>query len=80
MVADETSYVEGARAVWRQILQQAMRELGRDAPEWNVARLLAEREEAVSKLRQVCAAHGDNDWPEELHLGDVIEKHLWRHL
>ncbi len=22
---------------------------------------------------------GDNNWPNELHLGDVIEKHILRH-
>jgi hypothetical protein len=24
--------------------------------------------------------HGDNDWPDDLHLADVIDKHLARHL
>ena len=31
-------------------------------------------------LRQVCAKYGDNDWPDNLHLADVIEKHLLRNL
>jgi hypothetical protein len=53
--------------------------------------LIAERDEArqahqfvqaetVKVLRQVCEQHGDNDWPDDLHLADIIEKHLWRHL
>lgn len=40
----------------------------------------SERSAAVAMLRQVCAAHGDNDWSDNLHLADVLEKHLWRHL
>ena len=39
-----------------------------------------ERHEVLEMLRQVCEEHGDNDWPDDLHLADVIEKHLWRHL
>jgi len=41
---------------------------------------VSERQDAVNILRQVCETHGDNDWPNDLHLGDAIEKHLWRHL
>ncbi len=39
-----------------------------------------EREATVAMLRAVCAEYGDNDWPDNLHLADVIEKHLWRNL
>lgn len=49
-------------------------------PEADEARWLSEREQAVAMLRQVCEVHGDNDWPDDLHLADVIEKHLDRHL
>ncbi len=31
-------------------------------------------------LRNVCKDFGDNDWPDDLHLGDVIDKHLARYL
>ena len=41
---------------------------------------LQEREIAIIVLRRLCAEHGDNDWPDELHLADVIEKHLANHL
>ena len=75
---EETLYMEGNRAAWLQIFQEAARMLGYDkVPN---AALAAERESAVAMLRQVCREHGDNDWPEDLHLADVIEKHLWRHL
>jgi len=42
--------------------------------------LVAEREAAVAALRSVCGDFGDNDWSSEVHLADVIEKHLGRHL
>jgi hypothetical protein len=37
---------------------------------------MVERVAVVRVLRQVCERFGDNDWPDNLHLGDVIEKHL----
>ena len=40
----------------------------------------SERASVIALLRRVCEVHGDNDWPDDLHLGDVIEKHLARHL
>ena len=46
----------------------------------DVNRLLIERHEAIASLRELCADFGDNDWPDELTLGDIIEKHLARHL
>lgn len=42
--------------------------------------LLYEREGAIQALRTICEAHGDNDWPADLHLADIINKHLARHL
>ncbi len=39
-----------------------------------------ERAEALAALRTVCRDHGDNEWPDNLHLADIIEKHLGRHL
>ncbi len=39
-----------------------------------------ERGAAVKMLRQLCADFGDNDWPDDLHLADVIDKHLGDHL
>lgn len=42
--------------------------------------LLRERSDVVKLLRELCAAYGDTDWPDSLHLYDVIEKHLARHL
>lgn len=73
----EIGYEMGSRQAWRSILASAIRELG---TEGDVERWRLEREDAVLKLREVCAEHGDNEWDNELHLADVIEKHLFRHL
>jgi hypothetical protein len=39
-----------------------------------------ERKGAIRLLREICEAHGDNDWPDDLQLEDILEKHLLRHL
>lgn len=74
----ETDYVQGSRAAWSAMLQMCLRELGYTSPDTH--RLISEREAAIAELRQVCAVYGDNDWHSNLHLADIIEKHLARHL
>jgi len=39
-----------------------------------------ERAETLMLLRELCGDFGDNDWPDNLHLVDIIEKHLIRPL
>jgi hypothetical protein len=39
-----------------------------------------ERAETIRLLRRVCRDHGDLDWTDELHLADIISKHLVRYL
>ena len=39
-----------------------------------------ERQETIRTLRGLCKDFGDNNWPDNLHLGDVIEKHLGKYL
>lgn len=65
---------------WAGILRQACAELGADDPAARQAAWLAERAETVTALRELCREYGDNDWPDTLHLVDVIDKHLARHL
>lgn len=77
---DDASYTQGTRAVWLKLLRQALNELGYTSPENGANRWVAEREEAIAMLRELCADHGDNDWDEKLHLADIINKHLGRHL
>lgn len=41
---------------------------------------ITERECLRSVLRDLCDEFGDNDWPDDLWMPDVVEKHLARHL
>jgi len=76
---NDRDYTAGSRSVWRKLLRDCMTGLGfkgkRD-PEAHRVALLVEREDVVEQLRCVCEDHGDNDWDDTAHLGDVIEKHL----
>jgi hypothetical protein len=74
---NEQDYIQGNNAAWRQILGEAVRALG---PDGDADRWRLERADTVAALRSLCEEFGDNDWPDDLHLGDVIEKHLGRHL
>jgi len=69
--------VQGERLAWFRILGQSVQALGGegDAERWRL-----EREEAIMVLRGLCEHFGDNDWNESLHLADVIDKHLGKHL
>lgn len=75
---EEKAYEMGSQAAWRQLLSTAVANLPGDmgAPERMLAARTAELHDVRVQLRALCAEFGDNDWPDELHLGDVIEKHL----
>lgn len=62
------------------MLRECLRQLGYKSDEGSKVGWISEREAAIAMLRQVCERYGDNDWPDDLHLGDIIEKHLWRGL
>ena len=79
----ERGYITGTRAARQYMIRQLLRELDpecKDEPEVKLARLVVEREETIQHLRSLCADFGDNDWPNDLHLADVIDKHLGVHL
>ena len=73
---DETSYTMGSKVAWLIMLRECLENLGIDDPEVGKARWVIERQEAVLALREICAEFGDNDWLDDLHLADVINKHL----
>jgi hypothetical protein len=77
---DEASYEAGSRMAWRRMLQTAVMELGIEDPAAAQAAWILEREAAISALRRLCEEHGDNSWPSNLNLADVIEKYLGKHL
>lgn len=77
---NESDYERGSRMAWALMLQECLRHLGYKSEDGARAAWILEREAALRALRDICEHHGDNDWPEELHLADIIEKHLGRHL
>lgn len=79
-MSNEQSYVQGNRAAWLTMLRSCLANLGFESSEAKHAAWIAEREEAIAMLRGVCEDFGDNEWKEDLHLADIIEKHLARHL
>ena len=75
---NERDWTAGYRAAMRLIAAETFRHLPKG--DKDKAALLIERQGAIVALREVCAAFGDNDWPDELDLADIIEKHLHRPL
>lgn len=85
--AEEKIYIRGQRGVYRSLLSTALRGLDvDDAPDdlavaqLRIARLEAHLADARVQLRMLCDDFGDNDWEDDDHLGDVIDKHLGKHL
>ncbi len=76
----DQAYTQGSRRAWLTMLAQCVRELGYDTSGGASARWIIEREETALALRDVCGHFGDNDWPDNLHLADVVQKHLGKHL
>jgi len=74
MSSYDQGYRDGKRAVAIELLRAIITDLGDDP----LAKV--EAMEAVASLRIICGFHGDNDWPDNLHLSDIIDKHLGDHL
>ena len=76
----EQAWVRGNRAAWVTMLGECLRQLGYESSTTQQYAWIVEREQAIAALRSLCAEHGDNSWPNDLHLADIIEKHLGKHL
>ena len=72
------NWVSGYKAAMAQIATLSLQSLA--GSDRDKASLLIERQAAIAALREVCAVFGDNDWPDDLYLADIIEKHLAPHL
>lgn len=72
----QEGYIAGSRRTVRRMLSWCLNELEVDDPDRARTLWLLERTDLVLTLRNVCRDFGDNHWPDDLHLGDVIEKHL----
>ena len=79
---EEQASSQGSRSAWLTVLQTALGHLGYTTETLHLQHVkwIVEREQTVQMLRIACRDHGDNDWPNDLHLADVIEKHLVRHI
>ena len=78
--AEESAFEQGGRRAWLTMLEECLRHLGYDGDEARHTAWIAEREEAMQQLRGLCREFGDNDWPDDLSLVDIIDKHLGDHL
>lgn len=72
----DLDYENGQRELARRILGDLLPLI----PDGDIDKWKLERMDIVAKLREICDEFGDNDWSDDLHLGDVLEKHLLRHL
>ena len=72
----ESIYMRGYAAAQLSMLNVCMRGLGVDDPVARAAAYLEERMAVIQYLRSECAEYGDNDWPDDLYISDIIEKHL----
>lgn len=77
---EEVAYEQGNRAAWLAMLSQCLMQLGYATPEAAQVAWVPEREQAVAQLRMLCGDFGDNDWDNNLHLADIIDKHLGKYL
>lgn len=75
----EQAWLQGERAALIRQLSNVLKELSYDDT-FTKEQLIKEREETISALRSICDKHGDNNWDEDLHLADVINKHLAKYL
>lgn len=83
---DDAEYARGRRDAMLTIARAAVFD---DAPEAGtpheimarLVRLESERAAAVAMARELCEEHElPNDWPDTVHLADIIEKRLYRPL
>lgn len=78
--AEEGIWVRGHKAAYEAMLGDCLRAIGIDDPTAQAAAYLEERIAVIAYLRGICAEYGDNDWPDDLHLSDIIEKHLMNYM
>lgn len=72
---EQDAFEEGYKAAWQSIYKHACSELntGKEGS------LNAERLAIITCLRNLCRMYGDNEWSDNMHLVDIIEKHLFKH-
>lgn len=80
----ERGYIEGQAALARGLLRDLVRFLPERIDDTPYppprVRLEIERDETRAVLRDLCGRFGDNEWPDDLYVPDVLRKHLEEHL
>jgi hypothetical protein len=76
----DTAYTNGHQRAWLSMMNECIRQLGYEHAEVIQTRWIRERAELVLTLRAICEDFGDNDWPDDLNLADVMNKHLAKYL
>lgn len=76
--AEERAYIQGRSSLAASLIGQLGLELPETLREYH--RLVTQHAATVNALRDICREFGDNDWPDDLYLPDVIVKHLRNHL
>ena len=80
---NEVDYIQGNKAAYSNILKFCIKQLDdNDYIEYEKAyiNLLTERTEAILALRAVCSIISDNNWQDNLHLADIINKHILNYI
>ena len=80
--AHERGYIEGSRRAFINQLSACLRGFYEEGdaldPLVKLARYEVERQEVLSVLRQAAErGWGDSDWPDDLYLPDVLDKHFF---
>lgn len=76
----EESYMRGRKEMAMSVVRGLMPDLELDGDAATCASLSIQIVDAKSMLRNICDDHGDNDWQDDLHLVDILGKHLHDHL
>lgn len=76
---EDEAYTAGRKAEARHILQMLLPDIESEAVRTALI-LRDERERAIVALRDLCMYVGDSDWPDELDLADIIDKHITKHV
>lgn len=76
----EEAYMRGRKEMAMSIVRRLMPDLELAGDAATCAALSIQIVDAKSMLRTICDSHGDNDWEDDLHLVDILGKHLHDHL
>jgi hypothetical protein len=71
-------YEDGYKMALVNINQSLLRDMRSNGIKTDGQENIYERQLTIEKLRELSEALGCNDWPDELFIPDIIEKHIMR--